>query len=65
MTNNFFKNNYTAVLGSESGPGPDLDRTVDSLGVECDKINMAWISVQKRSIMLSHLYILALKDCDL
>ena len=25
MTNNFFKNNYTAVLGSESGPGPDLD----------------------------------------
>ena len=24
MTNNFFKNNYTAVLGSESGPGPDL-----------------------------------------
>ena len=31
MTNNFFKNNYTAVLGSESGPGLDLDRTVDSL----------------------------------
>ena len=24
MTNNFFKNNYTAVLGSESRPGPDL-----------------------------------------
>ena len=24
MTNNFFKNNYTAVLGSESGPGLDL-----------------------------------------
>ena len=22
MTNNFFKNNYTAVLGSVSGPGP-------------------------------------------
>ena len=22
--NNFLKNNYTAVLGSESGPGPDL-----------------------------------------
>ena len=46
MTNNFFKNNYTAVLGSVSGPGPrdqvwvwglqkvarlDLDQTVDSL----------------------------------
>ena len=24
MTNNFFKNDYTAVLGSKSGPGPDL-----------------------------------------
>ena len=24
MNINFFKNNYTAVLGSESGPGPDL-----------------------------------------
>ena len=23
MTNNFFKNDYTAVLGSESEPGPD------------------------------------------
>ena len=31
MNNNFFKNNYTAVLGSESGPGPDLDQTMDSL----------------------------------
>ena len=36
MTNNFFKNNYTAVLGSESGPGPDLDWTMDSLaGAPC------------------------------
>ena len=25
MTNNLKKNNYTAVLGSESGPGLDLD----------------------------------------
>ena len=24
MTNSFFKNNYMAVLGSESGPGLDL-----------------------------------------
>ena len=41
MTNNFFKYNYTAVLGSESRPGldqgpqkvagPDLDQTMDSL----------------------------------
>ena len=31
MTNNFLKNNYTAVLGSKSRPGPDLDWTVDSL----------------------------------
>ena len=34
MTNNFFKNNYTAVLGSESRPGPDLDQTVDSLTID-------------------------------
>ena len=37
MTNNFFKKNYTAVLGFESRPRPqkvaglDLDQTVDSL----------------------------------
>ena len=44
MTNNLKKNNYTAVLGSESRPGPevqvwglqkvagpDLDQTMDSL----------------------------------
>ena len=27
MTNNFFKNNYTAVLGFMSGLRPDLDQT--------------------------------------
>ena len=27
MTNNLKKNNYTAVLGSKSGPGLDLDWT--------------------------------------
>ena len=31
MTNNLKKNNYTAILGSESGPGLDLDWTMDSL----------------------------------
>ena len=31
MTNKFLKNNHTAVLGSESGPGLDLDQTMDSL----------------------------------
>ena len=45
MTNNFLKNNYTAVLGSESGPGLDLgsrSNTGPGPGVRKKWLDQTW-----------------------